>query len=123
MKVTYQQLIQATATGALTRFFSCTLAIKAWKSNRKTAAVCDEELKIFQTKRDELIQKHQGIPNTNSSIDFPTADAAKAFETEWNALVAEEIDIPGEPVKLDDILSGELQQVDFANLAPFLGDE
>ena len=124
IKLTIQQLLNAASSGAAGRFFACNLTIMAWRANRKTAKAFDEELKIFQAKRDEIMAKHEAVVDAKlpSQLQFPDKEKAATFAAEWGELMALEIEVPGEPLKMVDIVDGQLAQADDENLAPFFVD-
>lgn len=129
IKITIEQLVTAiahepgTGSGALGRLFACGLSISAWKANRKTAAACEGEFQSFQKKRDELIDRYGGQCVNENSLTFQDPEKAKAFADDWAALMAVEIEIPGEPLRMEDILTGQLRQTDAHVLRPFLVDD
>jgi hypothetical protein len=93
-----------------------------------TVRVC--ELGKIKTSTVELGPKgKQGIPGppgppgSENSLTFQDPEKAKAFADDWAALMAVEIEIPGEPLRMEDILTGQLRQTDAHVLRPFLVDE
>ena len=120
--ITTEQLMAATYSGALRRFFECELSITAWKSLRHTASSCEKEMDLFQKKRDEMVAKHEGaVHSSNKGWNFPDAEKTSAFLAEWNELMKIVIDnIPGDPIRLDDIRNGSLAAADHQLLKPFI---
>lgn len=119
IQIRIEELVNAAGAKALERFFACGLSLPAWKSLRHLGAACDRELKLFQTKRDELMAKHAGKPMTNGGVEFADAEAAKTFAAEWQDLMALDIELPGNPIKLDDLQSGSLTAGDHVLLKSF----
>jgi len=122
--ITIEQLVNAANTGSLKRFFECELSLPAWKALRHTAAACDRELAVFEKKRQAMIAQHEGKPAASGlGLEFATKEQAEAFAADWSAIMACAIsDLPGDPIKLDDIVSGKLTAADLARIAPFLAD-
>jgi hypothetical protein len=105
------------------RFFSCGLSLPAWKSLRHTAAACEQEIVVFNKKRDELSAKYKGevVPG-GQGIKFPDEASAQKFAAEWAELMKTEVTIVGDPIKVDDIQNGFLAPNDYRSLKPFFTD-
>ncbi len=74
----------------------------------------------FQKKRDALIASHEGkLLAGGQAIDFGDAAKATAFGEEFGKLTACEIEIPGDPILIEDIRSGVLVAADHTQLKPF----
>jgi len=129
IQITYNQLADAAFAGTLTRFFACGLTVPAWKVTRHTPAAAATEMTAFEKKRNEVVAKYEGKPKPGGlGWDFPTPEKAKAFGAEFADLLKVEIELPGDKIKVDDILTfdakvGPLTPQDSAKLAPFLVDE
>lgn len=122
IKLTYRQLLEAANSGALQRFFGLRKTIGAAHRNRKLPAAIDEELKAFEAQRKALIETHSGaLPEGATNYVFPDGELA-AFERDFAELQVQELELPGEPVKVGELLDGGLLETDFARLDPFLVD-
>jgi len=121
MKVTVRQLVQAAGSGALARLLSIPKSIGAGYKNRKLPAACEEEVRLYEKARVDLIKKHGGeIPYPGAeSYAFP-GGGQEAFERDIVELLDQTVELPGEPLKLSDLLAGGLLESDYGALGPFL---
>jgi NAD-specific glutamate dehydrogenase len=121
IKVTLKQLVEAAQSGAYGRFAAIRKTITAGHKNRKMPVAVQEELKQFDESRQKLITQCDGVlaeDKTSYTFNGKAEEFAKGFEE----LLAQSVDLPGEPTKLADLLDGGLCEGDYALLEPWLGE-
>jgi len=118
---TYEKLVLAATSGALARFHGIRKTITAGHKNRKMPAAIREELAHYDEARKALVEKHGGFLATPDAktYTFPEGQA-EGFADDLKVLLAQEVDLPGEAVKLADLLDGGLLETDYSALEPFL---
>jgi hypothetical protein len=128
IKITYKQLLTVlsagfnpdTKVGAYGRFATIRKAITAGHKNRKMPAAVQEEIKHFNETRDAIIARFGGMLNaTKTDYDWladKKDEGVKAIEE----LLAQEVELPGERIKMTDLLDGGLCEGDYEPLEPFL---
>jgi hypothetical protein len=123
IKLTVNSLVKMAYSGGLKRFFACGLALPAWKALRHTAEACDREVIAFEKKRDELVARYGGkVRPEGNGWEFSAPEQAKQFGAELEELLRTEIEVPGSPVRQDDVQTGALTAEDGVSLAPFFAD-
>jgi endonuclease V-like protein UPF0215 family len=126
IKITLKRLIDAGTTGALTRYFALDKPVAvAWK-NRAQLAACEEAInKHYNDARIALCKKHGRLDAETNQYLFEgegvDAAAKENFEKDLLVLWAEEVEIPGEPVKVSTI-AGSIKESDLQILESFLVD-
>jgi hypothetical protein len=122
IKLTLQQLRNCVASGSYARFTSLRKSITAGHKNRKVPAAVQNELMYFEMTRDALVARLGGRVNaTQTEYEWP-ADKKDEAQAVMAELLAQAVELPGEPIKLADILDGGLCEGDYANLEPFLSE-
>jgi hypothetical protein len=127
IKLTYAQLTAAVSSGqdaqgrgAYARFAGIRKTITAGHKNRKMPAAVQEELNHFVKQRDDLVARFGGALNESKTNyvwpDDKQADAEKALAE----LMAQTVELPGDVMKLADLLDGGLLEADYDALEPFL---
>jgi NAD-specific glutamate dehydrogenase len=121
IKVTLKQLVEAAQSGAYQRFTAIRKTITAGHKNRKVPAAVQEELKHFDEARKALVEKCGGVLSEDKThYDF--AEKGEEFAKGFEELLAQTVELPGEPIKLADLLDGGLLEADYAMLEPWLGE-
>ena len=118
--LTNRQFVNAINTGAYRRFSSIRKTITAGHKNRKVPRAVDEELATFVKTQDELLARFGGvIDKKTNEVVYPEGkkEEADKAHAEWMAQI---IELPGEPIKLADLLEGGLCETDYQLLEPFL---
>jgi NAD-specific glutamate dehydrogenase len=119
IKVTVKQLVEATQSGAYARFASIRKTITAGHKNRKMPTAVQEELKHFETARKALIEKCEGVMSEDKTR-YEFAEKGEDFAKGFEELLAQTVELPGEAIKLADLLDGGLLEGDYNLLEPFL---
>lgn len=123
--LTVKQLVDAAASGALARYFSIEKPVTVSWKNRKQVAACEEEHKRCDALRVELCKKHGRLDEKTKNYVFVgeglAADAPFLFNADMTSLLAQEVQLPGEPVSVS-LLAGKLTERDLFFLEPFLTD-
>ena len=121
IKVTIENLVKAMASGALPRLYGIRKTISAGHRNRKLPASVEGELKHYEEQRKALIERYHGIAATPDArfFTFPEGEMA-GFERDIKELLSQTVELPGEPLKLTDLLDGGLLETDYDLLEPFL---
>ena len=129
IKVTLKQLVEAAQSGAYQRFTAIRKTITAGHKNRKVPAAVQEELKHFDEARKALVEKCGGVLSEDKTrYDFDEAkpegegglSKAEEFAKGFEELLAQTVELPGEAIKLADLLDGGLLEADYALLEPWL---
>jgi hypothetical protein len=121
MEITVKQLVQAVTSGALSRLLAIPKTIAAGYKNRKLPSACEEEIRLYEKARAGLVEKHGGTVPHPGALEYAFHDGGReAFERDMVELLSQPINLPGEPIKLTDLLSGGLVESDYAVLEPFL---
>ena len=127
IKVTLKQLVEAAThtpgtdppMGAYQRFTAIRKTITAGHKNRKMPAAVQEELKHFDEARKALVEKCGGVLSEDKThYDF--AEKGEEFAKGFEELLAQTVELPGEAIKLADLLDGGLLEADYALLEPWL---
>ena len=119
IKVTLKQLVEAAQSGAYQRFTAIRKTITAGHKNRKVPAAVQEELKHFDEARKALVEKCGGVLSEDKTrYDF--GDKSEEFAKGFEELLAQTVELPGEAIKLADLLDGGLLEADYALLEPWL---
>jgi len=118
--LTNRQFADALNAGAYLRFSQCQKTISAGHKNRQVPAAVHAEFRLFQATQDEMMKRFGGVV-VNGVVEYPpeVAAEANAAHAEW---MRQTIDLPGEKVRISDIVSGGLLESDYALLESFLGD-
>lgn len=120
--VTLKQLADAVFSGAYFRFSKIRKTITAGHKNRKTPAAVWEETKLFEERRDAIVNEYNGtLKADRSGYDWPAdrqEDASKAVAE----LLAQTVELPGCQIRLSDLLEGGLLEEDYNLLEPWLTD-
>jgi hypothetical protein len=120
--MTVEQLVDAYASGALQIFFSIRKTISAGYKNRKLPAAVQKEVDLYNKERLALVEKHKGVLETPDAKEYTFPDPA-AFKKDHSELMAQTVDdLPGDRLKLSDLLDGGLREGDYDLLEPFLGE-
>ena len=122
IKVTVKQLVDAAQSGAYGRFANIRKTITAGHKNRKMPMAVLEELKHFETARAKIIEECEGkLSKDKTRYEF--GEKAAEFTQKFDELMAQPVDdLPGDAIKLADLLDGGLLESDYALLEPFLGE-
>ena len=119
IKVTLKQLVEAAQSGAYQRFTAIRKTITAGHKNRKMPAAVQEELKHFDEARKALVEKCGGVLSEDKThYDF--AEKGEEFAKGFEELLAQTVELPGEAIKLADLLDGGLLETDYTLLEPWL---
>ena len=118
--LTVEQLVSAALSGAYNRFASIRKTITAGHKNRKTPKAFVEECKIFDEQKEALIKECEGEPIENG-YTFK-GDNIKKFNEGLVELQKQTVELPGEQIKISDLLDGGLLETDYELLAPFLSE-
>ena len=122
IKVSYKQLLTVLASGTYGRFATIRKAITAGHKNRKVPAAIQEEVKHFNETRDGIVARFGGVLNvTKTDYDWPDGKKDEAVKA-MDELMAQEVELPGERIKMADLLDGGLCEGDYEPLEPFLGE-
>jgi len=105
LKLTLKQFVEAGRSGALLRFLECPKPAAVAFRNRKMPAACDEIAKSFNASQEALRKRFPDVPE---------------FERELDMVLAEPIELPGEPVKLADLADGKFLERDLDMLETFV---
>ena len=119
IKVTLKQLVESAQSGAYARFAAIRKTITAGHKNRKVPAAVQEELKHFDEARKALVEKCGGVLSEDKSR-YEFAEKAEEFAKGVEELLAQTVELPGEAIKLADLLDGGLLEADYEPLVPFL---
>jgi len=122
IKTTVGKLVSASQGGCLARFLAIPKTIAAGHKNRKMPAAIREEMKLYAERIMALITKHGGVQTAQGASTYTFPAGIEPFQADENELKAQEIELPGEPMKLDDLLAGGLLEDDYDALGPFLAE-
>jgi hypothetical protein len=119
IKLTVQQLVEAVQSGALGRLLALDKPIKVAWANRKQGTAATEELKSYDERRMALLKAHGTLAEGATQYTFADGEADK-FQAGHAELIAQTVELPGEPVKLADLGAGRLSEMDLSLLEAFL---
>ena len=106
---------------SLQRLFSIPKTISAGHANRKLPAAIQEELKHFEEARIALAERHGGTrPNPSVPNYVVPEERRPEFDRDFALLLEQQLDLPGVPLQLQDLLAGGLLEEDYELLGPFL---
>ena len=119
IKLTVKQLVEATQSGALGRFLTLDKPIKVAWANRKQGPAATDELKLYDERRTALLKQHGTLSEGAKEYTFADGEGEK-FQSAHAELIAQTVELPGEPVKLADLGAGRLSEIDLSVLEAFL---
>jgi len=97
MKITLKQLNESFAPlGKFANDEALTVKQKYWLS--RIAGAAEKEMQTLEKHRTDLVKKHGDEKDGNWTV--PAAKMA-AFQAEFDDLLTAEVDLPGDPIKLD----------------------
>lgn len=116
MKLTLGKMISALTSGSLARLARLDLPVKTSYEHNKTAKAAFAESTVYDERRMVLLTKYgtpiEGTPNF-------TIHDVPAYNGDLEVLHSIEVDLPGEPIKLSEVLAakeGRLVPDDFNRL-------
>jgi hypothetical protein len=130
IKVTLKELLQASDTnivdnkGALARFYSSNKSSspsERWEA-RKAPSICDETIKEFKVHEKEIYVKHGKniVDASGNPIVVVPPENIEAFRKEYEELLSQTIELPGNKVKVSNLLTTSLSEIDMSVLEPWL---
>lgn len=123
IKLTLEKFAEALGSGAYRRFGGIRKAIAAGHNNRKVPEAVDKEWKHFIETRDGILKQFEGKLNEDKTdFVYPDEEKKAAADKALKELMALEVELPGEPMKLTDLLDGGLLESDYKFLEPFLSE-
>jgi hypothetical protein len=118
--VTLRELIRAAYTGAYQRFSRIRKTITAGHRNRRMPAAVGEEVKSYEEQRDAIAKQYGGKPNRlTNDYDWPE-DKKEEATVALATLLEQHVDLPGCPIRVEDLLDGGLLEEDYDILKPWI---
>lgn len=124
IKVTLKELVTIAQSGAYARFKSIRKTIPAGHINRKVPAAVQEELKQFDEARNKLVKQFGGVLSEESEgkSTYVFGEKFDDFVKEFEELLSQTVELPGEAINRADLLDGGLIEEDHDLLTPFLAE-
>jgi hypothetical protein len=117
--LTVKQLIESVQSGALGRLLALDKPIKVAWTNRKLGTSANDEIKAYDERRMVILKQHGTLAEGAKEYTFAEGEAEK-FGAAHLELIQQTVELPGEPVKLADLGTGRLSELDLSVLEPFL---